>query len=142
MIRLAPAAFTTVFAHGETDYPHEGCGLLVGRDDADGVRHVEEARPLPNAREPEARHHRFLIAPADLVREERRARAGGRDVVGFYHSHPDHPAVPSRHDLEQAWPVYSYVVVSVRGGRADQALAWRLSADGSRFDPEELVEGT
>jgi proteasome lid subunit RPN8/RPN11 len=141
MIAIPADAMTAILAHAEADFPHEACGLLVGRDDPDGARHVEVARALPNTREAEARHHRFLIAPADLVREERRVRAEGREIVGFYHSHPDHPAVPSRHDLEQAWPLYSYLVVAVRAGRAEQALSWRLSDDRARFDPEELVKG-
>lgn len=141
MITLSASVLASILAHSESDYPHEACGLLVGRDDPDGMRHVEVARALPNVREEDARHHRFLIAPADLVREERRARVEGREIVGFYHSHPDHPAVPSRYDLEHAWPFYSYIVVTVRAGRADGALSWRLGDDRARFEPEELVKG-
>ena len=141
MIMLSASVLSAILAHGESDYPHEACGLLVGRDDSDGTRHVEVARALPNVREEGVRHHRFLIAPEDLVREERRVRVEGREIVGFYHSHPDHPAVPSRYDLEHAWPFYSYIVVTVRAGKADGALSWRLSADRARFEPEELVKG-
>ena len=139
MIQLAADAYAAIVAHGEADFPHEACGLLIGLDDADGTRRVEAARGLANVREPEARHHRFLIAPLDLVREEKRAREAGREIVGFYHSHPDHPAVPSRYDLEHAWPFYSYVVVAVRAGRTEEARSWRLSEDRSRFEPEALV---
>jgi len=141
MIEVPAHVLAAVLAHAEADYPYEACGLLVGRDDPDGGRHVEVARPLPNVREEGARHHRFLIAPEDLVREERRVRVEGREIVGFYHSHPDHPAVPSRYDLEHAWPFYSYIVVTVRAGNADGALSWRLGADRARFEPEELVKG-
>ena len=142
MITIPAEALAGILAHGEADFPHEACGLLVGRDAADGTRRIEAARPLPNVREEEARHHRFLIAPADLAREERRIRGQGREIVGFYHSHPDHPAIPSRHDLRLAWPEYSYVVVAVHAGRAVEARSWRLSADRARFEPEELVEGS
>ncbi len=141
MIHFTAEAFAAMLAHGEADFPHEACGLLVGVDDADGARRVLVARGLANVREPEAKHHRFLIAPEDLLREEKRVRGEGREIVGFYHSHPDHPAVPSRYDLEHAWPFYTYVVVAVHAGRAVEALAWRMSDDRSRFDPEALVKG-
>ena len=141
MIHLAADAFATILAHGEVDYPHEACGLLVGIDEPDGARRVGAARGLANVREAEARHHRFLIAPEDLMREERRVRGEGREIVGFYHSHPDHPAVPSRYDLEHAWPFYSYVVIAVRAGKAAEAQSWRLSPDRSRFEPEVLMKG-
>ncbi len=141
MIRFNAEAFAAMLTHGEADFPHEACGLLVGVDEADGTRRVAVARGLPNVREPEVKHHRFLIAPEDLLREERRVRGEGREIVGFYHSHPDHPAVPSRYDLEHAWPFYSYVVVAVHAGRAVEALSWRMGDDRSRFEPEALVKG-
>jgi len=141
MITIAADALAAILAHGEADFPFEACGLLVGRDDPGGARRVEVVCPLPNVREEEERHHRFLIAPEDLVREERRVRLEGREIVGVYHSHPDRPAAPSRHDLRLAWPLYSYVVVAVRAGSAVEALSWRLSADRVRFEPEALVKG-
>ncbi len=141
MTTIARDALQALRAHGEADYPHEACGLLVGTDDADGVRRIVAARALPNVREAEARHHRFLIEPTDLVRAERAARAEGKDVVGFYHSHPDHPARPSRYDLEHAWPFYTYVVVAVSAGRAVEANAFRLAEDRAQFVPERYTEG-
>ena len=127
--------------HGESDYPHECCGLLIGSFEPAGGKVALEILPIGNAREDAAKRNRFLIAPEDLMRGEKHARERQRDVVGFYHSHPDHPAVPSAFDLEHAWPVYSYVIVSVRDGRAEDLFSYELRSDRSRFDTEELVKG-
>jgi proteasome lid subunit RPN8/RPN11 len=127
--------------HGESDYPHECCGLLIGSFEPSGRKLALEIFPISNAREETAKRNRFLIAPEDLMRGERHARQRERDVVGFYHSHPDHPAVPSAFDLEHAWPVYSYVIVSVRNGRAEDLLSYELRSDRSRFDAEDLLKG-
>jgi proteasome lid subunit RPN8/RPN11 len=142
VIRLGDGIVEHVERHGEADYPHEACGLLLGVLDDDGAKRVDEALALANAREEGARHHRFVIRPEDLVRAERAARARGQDIVGIYHSHPDHPDEPSRYDLEHAWPVYSYVIVSVRAGRAASLRSWELVADRSRFEPEPIVKGS
>ena len=127
--------------HGESDYPHECCGLLIGSFDASGRKVSDELFPISNAREEAAKRNRFLIAPNDLMRGEKYARASRREVVGFYHSHPDHPAVPSQFDLDHAWPVYSYIIVSVREGRAEDLFSYELRSDRSRFDAEDLLKG-
>lgn len=127
--------------HGESDYPHECCGLLIGSFAPDGGKVALEIFPISNAREEAAKRNRFLIAPQDLMRGEKHARQSRRDVVGFYHSHPDHPAVPSAFDLDHAWPVYSYVIVSVRDGVASDLFSYELRSDRSRFDSEDLVKG-
>lgn len=119
--------------HGQQTYPHECCGALLGRD---GV--VTEAFPLPNTTE-EGPRRRFLVRPADYRMAETRASAGGLDLVGFYHSHPDHPARPSQYDLDHAWPVFSYVIVSVMDGTSAALTSWRLADDRSRFDEEPLT---
>jgi proteasome lid subunit RPN8/RPN11 len=139
MIRLADGIVEQVNRHGEADYPHEACGLLLGALEDDGTKRADEAVALDNVREEGARHHRFLLRPEDIVRVEREARARGKDVIGVYHSHPDHPDEPSRYDLEHAWPVYSYVIVSVREGRAASLRSWELAADRARFAPEPIV---
>lgn len=140
MIRLGEAIVDHVNRHGEADYPHEACGILLGALDDGGAKRVDEALALPNAREDGARHNRFVIRPEDLVRAERDARQRGKDIIGIYHSHPDHPDEPSTYDLEHAWPVYSYVIVSVREGRAASLRSWELRADRSRFDPEPITK--
>lgn len=118
-------------------YPEEGCGVLLGRE-RDGVREVERIVELENRRE-DSRHNRYVIPPEQFLRAEKEARAAGLDVVGFYHSHPDHPARPSAFDLEHAWPWYSYVIVSVEGGRVADMRSWRLRDDRSAFEPEPVA---
>lgn len=141
MIAIGPGLLDAIRRHGEADYPHECCGLLIGSLGGSG-KTVDEIFPISNAREESAKRNRFLIAPEELMRGEKHARRAGRDVVGFYHSHPDHPAVPSQFDLDHAWPVYSYVIVSVMAGRAENLLSWELRPDRTRFDAEVLSKGT
>ena len=139
MLSLTETHDAEMRGHGERDYPYECCGLLVGRFTEGGLKEVVETYPISNAREEEAKRNRFLIRPEELLRGERHARARGLDVVGFYHSHPDEEAIPSRYDLEHAWPTYSYIVVSVRGGTAVALRSWEMEADRSRFNEEEIL---
>jgi len=127
--------------HGESEYPSECCGLLLGRFDEDGRKVVFEIRPVSNAREEEAKHNRSLILPEEFMRGERYARERKLEVIGNYHSHPDHPAVPSAFDLSHAWPTWSYVIVSVREGGAVDMRSWEMEADRSRFNEEEILKG-
>jgi proteasome lid subunit RPN8/RPN11 len=121
--------------HGAETYPHECCGALIGRA---GV--VTTTFALPNTTE-EGPRRRFLIRPDDYREAERRARASGGDLLGFYHSHPDHPAQPSQYDLDHAWPFFSYVIVSVQKGEPQDMTSWRLRGDRSAFDQEDLTHG-
>jgi proteasome lid subunit RPN8/RPN11 len=141
MIFLKSEHLKAIREHGEADYPHECCGLLIGRFGAQGEKRVEETSPISNAREEEAKRNRFLITPEELLAGEKLARQKKLDVVGFYHSHPDHPAVASRFDLEHAWPVYSYVIVSINQGESGDLLSWEMEEDRSRFYPEQILEG-
>lgn len=127
----------SITREGETAYPNECCGFLLGVLDG-GDRRVREVAPVDNARESEAKHNRFLITPEDFMKTEKRARSAGLDVIGFFHSHPDAEARPSAFDTEHAWPWYSYVIVSIRKGRADRTTSWRLRDDRSGFDEEDL----
>ena len=137
MISVSKAQLAEIREHGVRDYPYECCGILLGRYTAEG-KVVTETYPISNAREESAKRNRFLITPDELMRGERYAASRDLEVVGFYHSHPDSPAVPSNYDLEHAWPTYSYIIVSVQAGFADQLLSWRLEPDRSRFNGEEL----
>lgn len=139
MIQLFLNHQQEIEAHGERDYPHECCGLLLGRFDGEGIKTVTETYPISNAREEAAKRNRFLIRPEELLRGERYAIGRDLDVVGFYHSHPDHPAVPSQYDLEHAWPVYSYIVVAVHKGSREDLRSWEMELDRSRFNEEEIV---
>lgn len=127
--------------HGEADYPYECCGLMLGTFAPDGKKTVTEILPISNAREETAKRNRFLITPLELMKGEKYARSKKLDIVGFYHSHPDHPAVPSGFDLDHALPVYSYVIVSVREGRAGDFYSWEMEHDRTQFNSEELVKG-
>ena len=142
MITLTQKHLDEISRRGEQEYPHECCGLLVGKFFDDGSKVVVDICPISNAREVEARHHRSLITPQELMKGERDARERGLDVVGNYHSHPDHPAVPSQYDLEHAWPTWSYIIVSVREGRAADLRSWEMQSDRSRFDEEEITKGS
>ena len=119
--------------HGAETYPNECCGALIGRA---GI--VSEAFALPNTTE-EGPRTRFLVRPLEYRAAERRASEVGAELLGFYHSHPDHPARPSRYDLDHAWPVFSYVIVSVRAGVSEDMTSWRLREDRSEFDQEDLT---
>jgi len=119
-------------AHGAETYPNECCGALIGRD---GV--VTETLALPNTTE-EGPRRRFMVRPQDYREAERRAGELGGELLGFYHSHPDHPARPSQYDLDHAWPFFSYVIVSVREGVSGDMTSWRLREDRSVFDQEHL----
>ena len=98
--------------HGEETYPHECCGALVGTR----RRRHGDACALPNTTE-EGPRRRFLVRPSDYRLAEQRRRELGGELLGFYHSHPDHPARPSQYDLDHAWPTFAYVIVSGHGGR-------------------------
>ena len=127
--------------HGQRDYPYECCGLLIGRFLKAGHKAVSEVYPISNPREDAAKRNRFLIRPEELLRGERHARTQNLDVVGFYHSHPDAPAVPSPYDREHAWPTYSYIVVSVIKGATQELRSWELQGHPTRFDEEEILNG-
>jgi len=115
-------------AHGQETYPHECCGALVGRDGR-----VSDAVALANTTE-EGPRRRFLVRPSDYREAERRATELGAELLGFYHSHPDHPARPSQYDLDHAWPTFAYIIVSVVGAKADDLS--RQSGDSSRRSAE------
>ena len=94
---------------------------------------------VPGYEHVQAEFQIVTVRPEDYLMAERRASELGVDVLGFYHSHPDHPARPSRYDLDHAWPFMSYVIVSVRAGVPDAMTSWRLREDRSAFDPERLT---
>ncbi|MBV9209351.1 MAG: M67 family metallopeptidase [Acidobacteria bacterium] len=144
MIRIATEHLSEIKRDAEAVYPHECCGLLIGRFEHDGrTRVVLKINPVKNSWPLEERQARMLISPADYLRAEKEFSAEGLGVVGDYHSHPNHPAVPSRFDLEHAaWPTLSYIVVSVIDGRACELRSWEIAPDGSRFKEEEIVKGT
>jgi proteasome lid subunit RPN8/RPN11 len=120
-------------------YPQECCGILFGRDEADR-RVVVGLEPVRNAFDESERHHRFSIDPKTLMQADRTAAEKGMAVVGFYHSHPDHPARPSEYDREHAWPFYSYVIVSLAGGDPIDMTCWVLDESTNTFGRQDIYE--
>ena len=131
-LTITPAVDESIRRHGQETYPHECCGALVGRDDR-----VADVVPLPNTTE-EGPRRRFLVRPADYREAERKAGELGGELLGFYHSHPDHPARPSQYDLDHAWPNFAYVIVAVAQGAATDMTVWFLKEDRSSFDEGRL----
>lgn len=146
MIKIEARLLDEIKRHAETDYPHECCGLLIGRiEDGGRTRIVVETYPVANSwEESDTMHRRMMITPQDYMRAERRFAKEKLGVVGNYHSHPEHPAVPSEFDLENLapWPTMSYMVVSVVERRAVDVRSWELEADRSRFNEEEILKGS
>jgi proteasome lid subunit RPN8/RPN11 len=136
MLQLAPHLEKEIRGHGAKDYPHECCGAMLGTDGVAG-REVRALFPLINRRDDSPRN-RFSITPEDFRAAERAAAERGFDLLGWYHSHPDHPARPSEFDREHAWPWYSYVIVSVEGGTPKDLTSWRLEDDRSKFQSEDV----
>jgi proteasome lid subunit RPN8/RPN11 len=136
LIVLAPAARAAVEAHAVEGYPAEVCGLLVGRRRGEAVE-VGRADRGRNTNTDRARD-RYDLDPRDWIRADRAARADGLEIVGVYHSHPDHPARPSTTDLERAWPDLVYLIVAVERGSVVDATAWVLrQEDGA---PRGFIE--
>jgi len=123
---------TAIRRHGEQTYPHECCGALVGKGDV-----VTQAVELPNTTE-EGPRRRFLVRPSDYMIAERRASELGGELLGFYHSHPDHPARPSQFDLDHAWPNFHYVIVAVASAVSAAMTVWFLKDDRSSFEEGDL----
>lgn len=137
-IKLNSEQIEAISRHGEQTFPEECGGLLLGVVE-NGVRVIHEALPLANVR-PDSRHNRVELSPLDYARAEREAARKNLGVWGYYHSHPDHPAIPSGFDLAHApFVEWSYVIVSVRAGRAEEVRAWTVRDDRSQFDEEEII---
>ena len=135
-IELSLEDWKRIEQQGAEAYPNECCGMLLGQE-KDGRKVIVDILPLPNARE-DSPHNRFLILPEDFVRSDQEARRRGLDILGFYHSHPDHPARPSEYDREHAWPWYTYLILGVNGGVPGALTGWLLSEDRGQFFQEEL----
>jgi proteasome lid subunit RPN8/RPN11 len=128
--------------HGARKYPHECCGALLGREGAANnsgelERQILGLLPSVNRWE-DSPQNRFSVTAEDVREAEKAARFQGLEVLGWYHSHPDHPARPSEYDREHAWPWYSYVIVSVNAGEPAELTSWRLNDDRAQFSPEAV----
>jgi len=128
MLKLTKQVEIDINQEGEKAFPNECCGILMGRDDE-----ISAILPIINAWEHEEQYHRFSIEPQYMLKAEREAHVRGLDVLGFYHSHPNTEAVPSEYDREHALPFYVYLIVSVKGNKAEKLTAWNLSLDRTVF---------
>ena len=137
MILISEELINQIKSHGEKSYPNECGGMLIGRFEA-GSKTVTELLPMENAMDAAEQHNRVLILPKDVLRAERYARANKLETIGYYHSHPDDRAVPSQFDLDHALPVWSYIIVSVRQGKAVDARSWEMENDRTKFNEEEI----
>lgn len=134
-LRLPDALAEEIRRHGEAAYPAECCGAMIGRVEGE-AKDVVRLAPAVNRRTDDP--HRYLIAPDDLRRLEAGLKREGLEIVGYYHSHPDHPAVPSAFDTQHAWPWYSYLIVRVEGGRGREAASWTLDDEQPVMRSESL----
>lgn len=137
MIQLSDDHAGAIRRHGEEEFPHECCGVILGDLDGD-LRIVRELRPLSNVHE-EGHERRYLVSPDQMFALLREERKTGRKILGFYHSHPDHPAEPSVYDRDWASPWYTYIIVSVMKGRSALMTAWRLTDDRADFLEEPII---
>jgi proteasome lid subunit RPN8/RPN11 len=140
-LTIPAKVYDAIRGHGERTYPHECCGVLLGKNVAEGSV-VESAVEAGNTRTDSA-HNRYNIAPQELVRIQRQGRERGLDIVGFYHSHPDHPAQWSKTDFEEAhWIGCSYVITSVEKGTAKVTNSFLLSGtteEDKRFEDQRVL---
>jgi proteasome lid subunit RPN8/RPN11 len=136
-IRMSAELVEKIRQHGIETYPHECCGALLGKDENGEGREIVAVLGLANQRDDSPRN-RFSVAPRDVIDVDKAAQANGLEVVGWYHSHPDHPAKPSEYDREHAWPWYSYVIVKVEQGEAREMTSWRLNEDRKEYQEERI----
>jgi proteasome lid subunit RPN8/RPN11 len=140
-LRIPEGLVQRMRAHGAEAYPHECCGALLGHD-GETSREVLDLLPLTNRRNDSPRN-RFELAPDDVRVAEQTARERHLELIGWYHSHPDAPAWPSEFDRQHAWPWYSYIILRVEKGEAQEVTSWRLHDDRGAYDSESIVcQGT
>jgi proteasome lid subunit RPN8/RPN11 len=137
-IHLSSELQAAIFQHLEAAYPNEGGGFLLGQVEGERV-HVQETIAIENVFEAEEQYHRYAMTPQDWMRLEDEADSRGLTLVGYYHSHPDSPAVPSVYDRDHALPHFTYLITRVQERAAQEMLAWRLKEDRTAFEGEQLI---
>lgn len=145
-IHLSAALARQIESEGVASYPNECCGIIYGKDDVGAggkpQRRVSRLEAVTNGFEAGEQYHRFSITPETLMRAEKDSASRGELVLGFYHSHPDHPARPSEYDRVHAWPYYSYVIVSIAKNDAVDMTSWMLDEQTETFSRQDIVEET
>ena len=132
-VAITEALRTRIFEQLQQTYPNEGGGFLLGKVQGELIS-VLQVRPVENVFESEEQYHRYAMTLEDWTKLEDEADTQGLMLLGYYHSHPDHPAVPSDYDRNYAIPNFKYLITSVRQGKAAELRAWQLSEDHTRFD--------
>ncbi len=135
---LPPELARAIEREGSAAYPNECCGIMFGRD-VEKERRVERLEAVTNNFAADEQYHRFSIKPEDLMRAEKSAATAGQLVLGFYHSHPDHPARPSETDRQAAWPFYSYLIVSIGKGEPLDMTCWVLNDASEQFEEQRII---
>lgn len=136
-VELSSALQQRIFEQMEATYPNEGGGFLLGTPQADSI-HIEDITQVENVFETEEQYHRYAMTPQDWMRLEDEADARGLTLVGYYHSHPNAPAIPSEYDRDHALPNFVYIITSVQEGQAVDMRVWRLKPDRTAFDAATL----
>lgn len=134
-VTIESRALNTILADAQNTFPNECCGFMYGVETDERI--VTEAIPVINSKEGDQRR-RFEISPFDYMKAERYALENNLILLGVYHSHPNHPAIASVHDLAKAMPYFSYVIVSVMEGEIDHVQSWRLKDDERKFEEEAV----
>lgn len=145
MLTISQTLLDKLIAHLEAGYPHEACGILIGEMDfaqSPPAKHVHDVVLVQNAwdevNDKESQANRYMISPEDVARADRDAGKRGLDIIGFFHSHPDWPSQASATDREWAWPAISFMITSVRAGKATTTQSWVLRDSRDAFDEEEI----
>ncbi len=136
-IYLNPLSAKAIQQQGAEIFPNECCGFMYGREDENGDRFIESVVPVINDKDGDQRR-RFEISPFDYMKAEQYALKNNTQLLGVYHSHPNHPAIASQYDLDQAMPYFSYVIISVLEGKPDAIKSWRLKEEERAFYEEQL----
>ncbi|MCP4440396.1 MAG: M67 family metallopeptidase [Aureispira sp.] len=136
-VLITPESKDLIQQHLELGYPNEACGFLLGEDHGES-RTIQEVIAVPNVQKGDQKR-RFAIAPLDYIQAERIALEKGLQLLGIYHSHPNHPALPSIHDLQQALPFFSYFIWSVQDRHATKLTSWRLNEQLQEFEEEKIL---
>ena len=139
-LTLSPDVLRAIQAHGEASYPNEGAGFLLGRM-ASEAKTITATLPLANKWDSAGQYHRFQLSSQDWLLAEAECDRQGLDLIGCFHSHPDHPALPSEFDREYALPWFSYIITSVERGKAVASRSWLLADDRSAFAEEAIEAG-
>jgi proteasome lid subunit RPN8/RPN11 len=136
MLRIPKKNYDDLLREAENAYPDECCGLLIGNTSGD-EKNVDKIQPITNINTVRAKD-RYEMDPKEMEKADERARKESKEIVGIYHSHPDHPSRPSEFDRQRAWPVYSYLIVAVENGRDFQSQSWVLEDWEGEFQEETL----